>query len=129
MTSAEPRLTLFADSLFSKWGFNDGDCPDWLLDYCDEHDLPYPEDWHTALCTLVRGHLVPALAPMVKVVEIGTNHNPIRAQSVGGVEVSDDVIYGDAESPRVTPDWVEVPLSIVLRTCGLEVVAGEVARG
>lgn len=108
------RLYLPADGLLSKWGFGDGDAPDWLLDYCDEHDLAYPDDWRDLLRALVRAYLVPALDQRVEVYDIETIHNPIRAASVDGVPVPDAVMYGDQEGPTLTPAAVEVPLSAVL---------------
>ena len=115
-----PPLRLFSDGLLSKWGFNDGDEPDWLLDYCDDHGLDYPDAWHAALRTLVHEHLLPALDQRVEVYDIETIHNPIRAAYVDGVKVSDDVVYGRQDGPNLSPEWVEVPLDKVLAACGIE---------
>lgn len=81
-------MRLYADCLGSKFGFNDGDEPEALLDWCDEHGLPYPEDWHAVLIRLVRAHLLPLL-PGVEVQTISTAHNPIRAVDPAVVQDSD----------------------------------------
>lgn len=73
-------LYLFADSLWSRHGFGDGDTPEQLLDLCDSRGLEYPEDWHGALCALVERHLIPALPEPVQTYRVGTSHNPIRAK-------------------------------------------------
>lgn len=106
-------LTLRSECLLSKWGFGDGHEPDELLDELDERDIPYPEDWHAVLRTLVTQHLVPALDQDVEVVEIETNHNPIRARTVDGVDVEDQWYEVDATT-RLTPDHVDVPIDRVI---------------
>jgi len=106
-----PTLTLFAHSLLSKWGFNDGDEPEHLLDYMDEVEINYnalPIDWHDALRSLVRKHLLPALAAnghQVEVYDIDTIHNPIRASKVDGVEIDD---YARNDGVQLNPDSVTV---------------------
>lgn len=65
-------VTFHADSLASKWGFEDGDI-------LGEFDLPNSVDEHALLIRLVRAHLLPLLNPRLEVIEIGTCHNPIRA--------------------------------------------------
>ena len=112
MTTAA-TLTLWSDGLLSKWGFNDGDEPDAYLDWCDEHGHPYPDDWHTVLRTLVRTRLAPALDQRVELVDIETNHNPIRAERVDGQDVTD--LWRKTE-PGLTlsPESVEVPFADVL---------------
>lgn len=114
MTANVPTLTLFSDELFSKWGFNDGDMPD---DVCDHLDEIYPVwpilDWHKILVRLVKEHLLPILEQHVELVEICTNHNPIRASTVDGVDVSGlwhSVHYGD---PLLTPEYVDIPMSVI----------------
>lgn len=117
-----PTLTLYADSLCSKWGFNDGDEPENLLDYWDEIGVRYTDlDWHTALRTLVRERLVPAMEAaghVVEVYNIVTNHNPIRARRIDGVEVDD--YRGAAGALRdLRPEFVVVPYEEIARACGL----------
>lgn len=107
------HLTLFSSCLLSKWGFNDGDAPaDWL-DYCDAHGIDCNEvDF--PLVELVRRYLLPALDQTVTVVEIGTNHNPIRVQTVDGIDVS--AAWRDREPElALTPEYVEIPMTEVAR--------------
>jgi hypothetical protein len=99
--------------LLSKWGFNDGDAPYDVLDYCDEHDVPYPKDWHEVLRRLVEERLLPVLDQDVEITFIETIHNPVRAVTVDGADVTDEW-YGDNERTRLTPDAVEVPMSEVV---------------
>lgn len=110
---AEPRLTLFSSSLLSKWGFNDGDDPDDWLDYCDGRGID-----HNALAfpliPLVQRYLLPQLKQKVTVVEIETSHNPIRAESVGGQDMT-EVWFGRAPEPTLTPESVDVPMDDVLQ--------------
>lgn len=135
---APPALRLFADGLFSKWGFGDGDqVDDFLwdhLDYDDDviHARLKDVDDHAVLRRLVREHLVPAFAAAghdVEVYDIETNHNPVRAGKLDGVEVGWDVIIGEAPEPQLRLEYVDVPFDTVLRAAGLEVVPGEVFSG
>lgn len=80
---------LYASSLLSKWGFGDGDEPDHYLDWLDEHRLPHPADWHPVLRHLVRTRLLPLIVEDIEIYDIETNHNPIRAGKVNGVEIDD----------------------------------------
>jgi hypothetical protein len=92
-TDTSPRndLRLHAGSLTSKWGFSDGDLVgDWALDNDALADIDevLALDEHAVLIALVRQHLMPALAAYgIVLAEISTNHNPIRARTVNGVEV------------------------------------------
>lgn len=80
-TQPPETVTLFADGLLSKWGFSDGDILEWLFDFGDH-------DRHAVLCAVVRQKLIPALAQKVEVEEISTIHNPIRARTVDGKDVT-----------------------------------------
>ncbi|MFJ1765088.1 hypothetical protein ACIOD2_32505 [Amycolatopsis sp. NPDC088138] len=82
-------VILHADGLLSKWGFGDGDEPDAYLDWLDEQSLPHPANWHAILRHLVRTRLLPLIVEDVEVYDIETNHNPIRASRVNGVEIDD----------------------------------------
>ena len=113
MVDTEPAVRLFSDGLLSKYGFNDGDAPEEFLDYCDEQGAEYPPGWHRTLSALVRRYLLPVLDQEVTVVEIGCNHNPIRAETVDGADVTGGW-YGEP-GVTLTPDCVEVPMSDVLR--------------
>lgn len=55
-------IHLASASLLSKWGFNDGDVPEAVMDYCDDHGIDWSDyDWHETLQKLVRTHLLPAM--------------------------------------------------------------------
>lgn len=75
------KVTLYAAGLLSKWGFMDGDELDWLWEF----DI---KDKHAVLCAVVRQKLLPALKQAVEVEEICTIHNPIRARTVDGKDVT-----------------------------------------
>lgn len=102
-----PSVTLVSDGLLSKHGFSDGDAPDHWLDYCDDHGIPY-QPWHPILCELVKRYLLPVLDQEVEVIQIGTSHNPIRAEQVDGVDVSNGW-YGEPVV-HLTPEYVQVSL-------------------
>lgn len=94
-------LRLEAEALGSKFGFHDGDIPESLLDECDRKDLPYPPNWRSILCRLVKRHLLPALPEPVEVYELETNHNPIRAvdyEDVLGLDVFVEVSWDDIQA-------------------------------
>lgn len=110
----EPKLTLFADGLLSKWGFNDGDVPDDILDWLEAHGHGWRIEWHPVLKMLVERHLLPVLAQRVEIVNIGTNHNPVRAQTVDGTDV-EGCWSGPQPEPTLTPEYVEIPMSEVAK--------------
>ncbi|MEU1302800.1 hypothetical protein ACWEQC_21300 [Streptomyces shenzhenensis] len=110
---AEPHLTLFSSCLLSKWGFNDGCDPDDWLDYCEANGIDY-NAVDFPLVPLVRRYLLPVLDQDVTTVEIETNHNPIRAEKVDGVDVT-EVWFGRAPAPPLTPEYVDVPMSEVAK--------------
>ena len=116
--SAEKDVTglmLRSDGLLSKWGFGDGDLPDTVWDLIDAHGIDYAAlDWHRVLTQLVRERLLPALDQRVEVYEIDTIHNPVRAATIDGEPVSDDVIYGRVPEPTLTPEYVVVPWEAAL---------------
>lgn len=117
MTDATRKLTLFSNGLLSKWGFNDGDEPDDVADWIEEDGIEYQNiPWHPVLHRLVREHLLPVLDQAVVVYDIDTIHNPIRAESVDGVEVDDYNRRGKkGEVLVLTPDYVDVPYAVVLQ--------------
>lgn len=112
-------LRLDSIGLLSKYGFNDGEEPDGLIDWMEEHDPDYgyitDEQWHPVLCRLVRTRLLPVLDQAVEVEEIDTIHNPIRAITVDGVNV-EQCWYGRQAKPVLTPEWVDVSFADVLAT-------------
>lgn len=108
-------ITLYGDSLLSKWGFGDGDMlGDWWWDHFDQD---FPADEHAVLRDLVRTHLVPAIEAagiQLSVFDIETIHNPIRAEVVNGEEV--DHYNGDATfEPQVD---VSVPVEAIWDAIG-----------
>jgi hypothetical protein len=112
-------IYLSGDSLFSKYGFNDGDMPDALMDWLDaDHpSVDYSvEDWHPVLVQLVRGHLLPLLPDGLEVYEIDTIHNPIRARSLNGVDTThlERALDLPAEVARYAAVNVLVPFEDVL---------------
>lgn len=102
-------VTLFASGLLSKWGFDDGDLLDWIYEFGDF-------DRHAVLCAVVRQKLLPALTQKVDVQEIVTIHNPIRARTVDGK----DVTHMHYDSALRTDDLL-TPASVNLT--GAEVLA------
>jgi hypothetical protein len=83
--------TLRAECLASKWGFGDGDG---LQDYCydlkDGGLIPDTPERDGFLYAVVMKYLVPELdrrGIKADIVKIGSNHNPVRAETVNGIEV------------------------------------------
>jgi hypothetical protein len=116
-TVSSPTLLLISDGLLSKWGFNDGDAPDDWLDWCEERGIDWfalPSWRDEILPALVRRFLVPALDQDVKLTFISTNHNPIRAETVDGVNVEDRWYDSHDSGPALTPEWVEVEMEQIL---------------
>lgn len=109
------ELVLTSECLLSKWGFNDGDEPDALLDHLGRDDYLPGDTWHRILRRLVREHLVPELQQDVEVVDVDTNHNPIRARTVDGVDVTH--LWHKSQEPRpdLMPESVRVPIDVVVR--------------
>ena len=111
------ELTLASDGLLSKWGFNDGDEPDELLALLDDvgilggYNYRLPDKvWHNVLCRLVREQLIPRLDQDVTVYALETNHNPIRARTVDGINVA----WPLSPQPDLTPESVAIPIDVVL---------------
>lgn len=122
---SEPALILYSSGLLSRWGFNDGDLPEGLADYLDDHGVAYP-DWPPVLCRLVTEHLLPAVREHhdVEIIIFSTHHNPIRAVLVDGASV--DQWWPElAGGPPMTPACVAVPYSVVAAACGAAVPGHE----
>lgn len=117
-------LRLHTDCLFSRHGFNDGDCPDVVLDWCDAEGLEYPEPrcWDAVLVELVRTRLVSWLSDRFEVYEISTTHNPIRASKVDDVDVDlkadNDALVATLPIASVDLNSVAVLAAIRRHTCG-----------
>lgn len=111
-------VELRAESLFSKWGFGDGDMLDDILEANGFDQEPRRDDDHLyfdhevlALC--VERYLLPELPEPVATFRVGTIHNPIRAETVKkweaeippallgfGVEISADTVLAVAREVR-----------------------------
>lgn len=107
-------IRLFSDGLLSKHGFSDGDAPDEWYDYLDQMGMDYAA-LEYPLSALVREFLLPRLEQQVTVYEIGTSHNPIRAETVDGKDVRDLRSAADDGAVRLTPESVEVPVAAAFR--------------
>lgn len=107
---SEGTILLFSAGLLSKWGFKDGDL---LYDLLWEHDMRDGDLAHAVLCVVVRERLLPALDQAVEVQEIGTIHNPIRARTVDGVDVTGEWHSVEHHTP-LTPTSVAVPKADIL---------------
>jgi hypothetical protein len=119
----EPHITLYSEDLLSKWGFNDGDDPEAWLDYCDANGIDY-NVVKFPLVDLVRRYLLPALEQAVAVVEVETIHNPIRVETVDGVDVRAHWMESGRAAIRLTPETVDIPLAEVARIAQEGGVAG-----
>lgn len=106
--------------LLSKWGFEDGDQIDGLLDWAgykdsdptlltqrDEYGVVYGFN-HLVLFTVVAAHIVPALDQKVELGLYRTMHNPVCATRVDSKAVDDE------RDGELTPAEVEVPDETIL---------------
>ena len=89
-----------ANSLCSKFGFGDGDELSWVK-WIAGIDV----DKHKLLAHIVRTRLVPLMPGDVELVEIGTCHNPIRAEKINGIEVD---WYAKNQFPEFEGIYVEL---------------------
>lgn len=112
-SGAAETVTLFSADLLSKWGFNDGADPDEWWDFCERHGAD-PGVLDFPLVEMVQRYLIPRLDQTVTVAIIETSHNPIRVETVDGVDVT-EAWFGRAPKPALTPEYVEVPLSEALK--------------
>ncbi|MFD8687842.1 hypothetical protein [Streptomyces sp. NPDC059651] len=122
----EPTVTLFSADLLSKWGFNDGDDPEWWTDWCDAQGIDHMV-FDFPWAALVRQHLVPVLDQAVTVVDVETSHNPIRINTLDGVDVTDYWRQGSSHG-LLTPEAVDVPMAEVLRLALTEAGLTEAPR-
>ena len=112
--SAPETVQLNSASLLSKWGFGDGDDLNWLFEFGDF-------DKHATLVELVRRKLLPILDQKVEIEVINTCHNPCRARTVDGENVTK--WHYELNPPiKLTPKWVIVSGADVLN------LAQELAR-
>jgi len=113
-----PALTLCSQGLLSKWGFNDGDMPEELMDYWDTLGVDYSDiDWRDALRKLVRTYLLPQLEANhhITIYDIETIHNPIRAATVDGLEIDDT----EDTDIRLVPEHITIQYNAVATACEL----------
>jgi hypothetical protein len=110
------HIRLYAYSLGSKFGFQDGDIlSEPLLDALG-FDLWKDCGQHEILVDLVRERLLPLL-PGVEVYELGTAHNPIRATDEWGDFCRDSDVF------------VDVPIADVVSLVQARVEAHKCANG
>lgn len=94
--------------LLSKWGFVDGDV---LCDFVGENFKEYIRG-QELLMVILKKYVIPQIKSKLDIVEIGTNHNPIRTRSVDGVEVD---WFAHGQGIKIDPEYVEVPDDILLQ--------------
>lgn len=82
-------------------------------DYCKAHGAN-PTVLDFPLVEIVQKYLIPRLDQQVTVAVIETSHNPIRVETIDGVDVSEQW-YGREKESTLTPEYVEVPLSEALK--------------
>jgi hypothetical protein len=130
-------LHLSTRGLLSKWGFDDGDpfdeVAEWFHDrhgepvmgHCDCGFFDLGVDDRELLVAVVRRFVLPVLDQRVEVEVIETCHNPIRATSIDGAPVDDEVHYNRLPEPaEITPDSVAVPYEEIVRlAAGLRAAA------
>ena len=111
-------MYLFARDLLSKNGFNNGEPPDEWYEYCEQAGLAPPGGGYPRfpLAAAIRTFLLPCLLQTVQVTELSTAHNPVRALSVDGTDVT-SWWYAENRSgaPQFTPAYVEVSMRQVAR--------------
>ncbi|WP_234551460.1 hypothetical protein [Rhodococcus qingshengii] len=102
-------LDLFAFSLFSKWGFDDGGLLlEWMFDAEDDEsiDFSYDDiraaDHHAALVELVTAHLLPLIPGDFTTYVTSTSHNPIRIETWRGQDWDDYRADPPAEVADIT---------------------------
>lgn len=109
-----------SECLVSKWGFGDGDMFD---DFLFDHGFDI-KIFKTVLAEVVIRHVIPALDQKeIELINVEdwnwTNHNPIRARRVNGIEVDD---YGKRPNPTLTPEFIDVEeeaILVIAREVGL----------
>lgn len=100
-------MRFYTESLLSKWGFGDGDMLDDLL-YDNELGSV---DAHGVLIEIVKTRLIPKIKQVVNVYTVQCAHNPIRANSVNGVEVD---CYNNNNDIRLEPEFIDIKDSEIL---------------
>jgi hypothetical protein len=105
-------VEVWTEGLLSKWGLEDGDLLDPIL-----QDMGFDLsvlNAHEVLVEIIRDHVLPKLENEIEFQVIGTLHNPIRITRVDGVVV--DNYRPSHPEIDLRPDCVEVS-DDVLREC------------
>jgi hypothetical protein len=114
----DETVRVASNNLFSKFGFEDGGSPDAWFDYWhDWRTPPAGEIPDFPWAEVVRRYLLPALDQQVTVTEL-LNHNPVRAVTVDGVDVTGCWDGADLPWPELTPAHVDVPVAEVIALVG-----------
>lgn len=105
-----PGLTLDSRYIDDKFGFNDGDVPEAVIDMVDTYHGKYVHVerfvWHRVLMHLVQTRLLPALGnPSVDLYQMNSLHNPIRTKT----PLSADFPHG-----TVTVPWLDVLTTVLV---------------
>ena len=112
-------INLNSNNLFHKWGFGDGDVLyDW---WWDNYDDSPPVDKHDLLYDLVVRYLVPELEKAghtLDVIRIHTNHNPVRAETLDGVEVDWYSETWELIEPEISVEITEVQIKEAVDSLG-----------
>lgn len=110
MKDTYKTIRLYSRGLLSKWGFSDGDI---LSDFIYENDLDFKLSEHKLLESLIKRHLLPKLNHKIEVCFMMTNHNPVRAEMIDGVDYSN--WYEDDEwDTKLQPEFVEITYDQIL---------------
>jgi hypothetical protein len=122
--TAEPVMRLWSNDLLSMWGFNDGDTPDfWYFRCAGQYGIEPATKFPWV--QIVRCFLLPALDQDVTVTELWT-HNPIRAATVGGVDVAG--LWDEDSRPVLTPEYVDVPVADIAAVVQAGIAASQPVR-
>lgn len=110
-TAGPDGLVLRSESIGTKFGFSDGDCPDPVRDMVDawygHAEYVGGKTWHPVLWDLVNEHLVPALGDTdLDLYLMSTIHNPIRSGHRDLSHMPSDV--------EVTVPWLTVLAHVII---------------
>jgi hypothetical protein len=103
-------LVLHSSDIASKWGFNDGDCPDSVMSmvetYIGQYHYVPNTVWHPVLWGLVHEYLLPVLDEAVPDMFMMPGiHNPVRTHAT----LPDTFVHG-----QVTVPWLDVLARVVV---------------
>jgi len=107
------------DSLFSKWGFCDGDllC-ELIFDVSEEMGVPSKNvDFHQCLHKVLKKYVIPKIKNRLDIVFITTCHNPVRTRTLDGVEVDwFDPEWYENSGLKLEPEVIAVDEDTVKQT-------------